>query len=124
MNLPSVGVEWARTASQMKREGLGHGCPVFAPMVGGSRAAIQSETLLKTTPALSYSGSQDLPQHLRSSNLSAEYLAVSKVGLAYLQEPKLFDLKALLLTHQPLMPLPRATDRLARMLKAQCPSYT
>ena len=75
MNLPSVGVEWARTASQMKREGLGHGCPVFAPMVGGSRAAIQS--ILKTTPAPSlYSGSQDLPQHLRSSNLSAEYLAV------------------------------------------------
>ena len=31
---------------------------------------------------------------------------------------------ALLLTHQPLLPLPRATDRLARMLKAECPSYT
>lgn len=52
------------------------GVPVFAPTVGGSRAVIQSETLLKTTLALSlYSGSQDLPQHLRSSSLSAEYLA-------------------------------------------------
>lgn len=52
------------------------GVPVLAPTVGGSRAVIQSETLLKSIPALSlYSGSQDLPQHLRSSNLFAEPLA-------------------------------------------------
>lgn len=61
------------------------GVPVLVPTVGGSRAVIQSETLLKTTPALSlYSGSQDLPQHLRSSNLFAEHLAGEMVGLASL----------------------------------------
>lgn len=75
------------------------------------------ETLMETRPAsealLSCSRSQDPSHPLRRGSLSAELLAGYKVGPVFLQEPELLVLRVLLLSCQPLLPLPKTADRLA-----------